>query len=59
MTQGLLDILLDFVDHRPVYPLPVNETEDEDDDLPNYEVILKNISKTVTLVTMNGKYLRI
>ncbi|KAJ3219756.1 hypothetical protein HDU67_009568 [Dinochytrium kinnereticum] len=46
----LLEILLDFVDHPPRVPLP-QSTEDEE--VPNYHEIRKQVSKIVTLVTMN------
>ncbi|KAJ3028135.1 UNVERIFIED_CONTAM: Rap1 GTPase-GDP dissociation stimulator 1 [Siphonaria sp. JEL0065] len=52
VSQNLLNVLLDFVDHRPTFALPPRE-EDEDS-CPSYIEIRKRISRIVTLVTMNG-----
>ncbi|KAI9331968.1 armadillo-type protein [Obelidium mucronatum] len=51
VSQDLLGILLDFVDHRPTYVLP--EPEEDEDSHPSYIEIRKRISRIVTLVTMN------
>ncbi|KAJ3411499.1 hypothetical protein HDV05_002107 [Chytridiales sp. JEL 0842] len=50
VSLDLLNTLLDFVDHRPKVPLP---KPDEENEVPDYELIRKNISRIVTLVTMN------
>ncbi|KAJ3068209.1 Rap1 GTPase-GDP dissociation stimulator 1 [Podochytrium sp. JEL0797] len=55
VIQDLLNVLLDFVDHRPTYVLPISEDldEDDEDEVPKYTEIRKRISRIVTLVTMN------
>ncbi|KAI9104575.1 armadillo-type protein [Phlyctochytrium arcticum] len=49
VSQDLLDILLDFVDHR----LPEATTEQQKEEASTYADIRKTVSRIVTLVTMN------
>ncbi|KAJ3286654.1 Rap1 GTPase-GDP dissociation stimulator 1 [Borealophlyctis nickersoniae] len=50
VSSDLLDILLDFVDHRPTFQ-PSPDTLEEDQS--TYHDIRKTVSRIVTLVTMN------
>jgi hypothetical protein len=60
VSQNLLNILLDFVDHlptaQPTTPAPEAEDEEEEEARPEpkYADIRKRVSRIVTLVTMNG-----
>jgi hypothetical protein len=57
---NLLETLLDFVDHRPADLLTFKsqnddgDGEDDENESPDYVTIRKNVSRIVTLVTMNG-----
>nr|KAJ3419462.1 hypothetical protein HK105_006932 [Polyrhizophydium stewartii] len=51
VTGDLLDVLLDFVDHRPTHRPPPRE--DFGDDAYDYELIRRTVSRVVTSVTMN------
>ena len=51
VRDDLLDILLDFVDHRPAADAAL-----DDDDVQTYKDVRKTVSRIVTLVTMNGGF---
>ncbi|KAJ3082996.1 Rap1 GTPase-GDP dissociation stimulator 1, partial [Quaeritorhiza haematococci] len=54
VSENLLDILLDFVDHIPTVEPSRNQENDDDDEEPvSFEEIRKTVSRIVTLVTMN------
>ncbi|KAJ3180654.1 Rap1 GTPase-GDP dissociation stimulator 1 [Geranomyces variabilis] len=49
VSRNLLEILLDFVDHRP----KIRELEMDDDDVVTYLEIRRAVSRIATLATMN------